>query len=196
MAWHIDRQQDCLPDVQWRRGRLVSWPQHGRHCMATVCACGGTRWMECRCEVWESATSYGDERQCVSSYYQYACVQCAVAAAEHLQGRAWPVFLILLLGGSTCTCCTAIYVWYRPDPATAPRVGPLHFVFLCYLSDSLCRYFVVISGAFSTNKILTQYYEYTVRPHFILTPQLLTLCGVRNSMRNSFLLCRCTCTAV
>ena len=100
MAWHIDRQQDCLPDVQWRRGRLVSWPQHGRHCMATVCACGGTRWMECRCEVWESATSYGDEQQCVSSYYQYACVQSAGAAAEHLQGRAWPVFLILLDGGS------------------------------------------------------------------------------------------------
>ena len=49
----------------------------------------------------KSATSYGDERQCVSSYYQYACVQCAGAAAEHLQGRAWPVFLILLLGGSS-----------------------------------------------------------------------------------------------
>ena len=113
MAWHIDRQQDCLPDVQWRRGRLVSWPQHGRHCMATVCACGGTRWMECRCEVWESATSYGDEQQYVSSYYQYACVQCAGAAAEHLQGRGWPVFLISLPGGSTCSwnselmpCCT------------------------------------------------------------------------------------------
>ena len=58
--------------------------------------------------MWESATSYGDERQCVSSYYQYACVQCAVAAAEHLQGRAWPVFLILLLGGSN---------WYYQDGA-------------------------------------------------------------------------------
>ena len=55
--------------------------------------------MECRCEVWESATSYGDEQQYVSSYYQYACVQCAGAAAEHLQGWAWPALLILLLGG-------------------------------------------------------------------------------------------------
>ena len=75
--------------------------------------------MECRCEVWESATSYGDERQCVSSYYQYACVQCAVAAAEHLQGRAWPVFLILLLGGSI--------ILFRVDGHSLPVAEPALF---------------------------------------------------------------------
>ena len=51
------------------------------------------------CEVWGSATRYGYERLYVSSYYQYACAQCMGAAAEHLQGRAWPAFLIPLLGG-------------------------------------------------------------------------------------------------
>ena len=100
MAWHIGRQQDCVPDVQWRRGRLVSWPQDGRHHMTIVCDQRGTSWMKCMCALWGCATSYAYERLYVSAYYLYVYAQRVGPAANNLQRRTCPVFLISLLGGS------------------------------------------------------------------------------------------------